>query len=107
LTPKDGKTVLKQIHERIVQTQIEVLWLRSPPHDRGYVMTLFAADCVSYAGNLGRGGLKIRTISYAKGQQAIDFSTIAGDTISAFDMQGGRRCNKRDVSGGRRGEDDS
>jgi len=28
LTLKDGKTMLKQIHERIVQTQVEVLWLR-------------------------------------------------------------------------------
>lgn len=39
-----------------------------------------------------RDGLKIRIITYAKGQLAVDFSTIAGDTIFASDVQHGRRC---------------
>jgi hypothetical protein len=29
-------------------------------------------------------GLKIRIITYAKDRQTIDFSTIAGNTVSAF-----------------------
>lgn len=34
-----------------------------------------------------KGGLKIRIITYANVRQALDFSTIPGDTISALDVR--------------------